>query len=84
MALPTAPVTLNLEQIAELNKKLSALRHDVNNHLMLIMTAVELMRIKPEGAERLLKMVSEQPQKIGATVTQFSIELESMLHITPS
>ena len=82
MALPTEPVTLNVAQIEELNRKLSMLRHDVNNHLMLIMTAVELLRLKPESGERMLNMMAEQPQKIGAAITQFSGELESALRIT--
>jgi hypothetical protein len=82
MALPTEPVTLNVVQIEELNRKLSALRHDVNNHLMLITTAVELIRLKPENRERMLTMMGEQPQKIGGAITQFSTTLESALHIT--
>ena len=84
MALPIEPVTLNVAQIEELNQKLSTLRHDVNNHLMLIATAVELIRLKPEGTERMLTMMSEQPQKIGTAITLFSGTLESALHITRS
>ena len=79
MALPNETVTLNVTQIEELNRKLSTLRHDVNNHLMLITTAVELIRLKPEGGERLLNMLAEQPQKIGTALTLFSGELESAL-----
>lgn len=82
MALPTEPVTLNIAQIEELNRKLSTLRHDVNNHLMLIMSAVELIRLKPEGGERFLNMMAEQPQKISTAVTKFSSELESALRLT--
>ena len=79
MALPTETVTLSVAQIEELNRKLSTLRHDVNNHLMLITTAVELIRLKPEGGERLLNMLAEQPQKIGTALALFSGELESAL-----
>jgi len=82
MALPTEPVTLTVAQIEELNRKLSTLRHDVNNHLMLITTAVELIRLKPENGERMLTMVGEQPLRIGTAITQFSGALESALHIT--
>ncbi len=84
MALPTEPVTLTVAQIEELNQQLSTLRHDVNNHLMLIISAVEVIRLKPESAGRWLTMVGEQPQKIGAAITQFSGTLESALHITRS
>jgi hypothetical protein len=58
------------------------MRHDVNNYLMLITTAVELIRLKPEGGERMLNMMAEQPAKIGAAITLFSGEMESALHIT--
>jgi 23S rRNA C2498 (ribose-2'-O)-methylase RlmM len=82
MALPTEPVTLSVEQIEELNRMLSTMRHDVNNHLMLIMTAVELFRLKPENSERMLTMMVEQPQKIAANITKFAGELEATLRIT--
>jgi hypothetical protein len=82
MALPTEPVTLSVEQINELNQRLTSLRHDVNNQLSLIMAAVELIRRKPEGSERMLAMLVEQPHKISATLTQFSGEVEALLRIT--
>jgi hypothetical protein len=82
MALPTEPITLSVEQIKELNLKLTTLRHDVNNHLSLIMAAVELVRRKPEGAERMLAMLVEQPHKISETLAQFSIHIDDALHIT--
>jgi hypothetical protein len=81
MALPTEPVILNVEQINELNQKLVTLRHDVNNQLSLIMAAVELIRRKPEGSERMLAMLVEQPHKIADSLTQFSGEMEAALCI---
>src|SRR5437773_220483 len=54
MGLPSQPVTLSIEQLDELNKKLSIMRHDINNHLSLIMAAVELLRHKPQLAERMM------------------------------
>jgi len=82
MSLPTKPITLTVEQLDELNKKLSALRHDVNNNLSLMMAAVELIHRRPETAERMLAALTEQPQKIAGTVAQFSRELEKALGIT--
>jgi hypothetical protein len=82
MALPTEPVTLSVEQISELNRKLSMLRHDVNNNLSLIMAAVELLRRRPEGAEKMLVMLVEQPHKISESITKFSGDMESTLRIT--
>jgi hypothetical protein len=84
MPLPNEPVTLSVEQIHELNQKLAVLRHDVNNQLSLIVASVELIRRRPEGAERLISMMVEQPHKISASITQFSGDMESALHITRS
>lgn len=82
MPLPTEPVTLNVEQIGELNKKLADLRHDVNNHVSLILASAELLRRKPETAERMLASLGEQPPKILAAIKQFSNDLETALRIT--
>jgi len=82
MALPTEPVTLSVEQINELNRKFSVLRHDVNNQLSLIMATVELIRRRPESAERMLAMLVEQPHKISDSIAQFSGAMESTLRIT--
>jgi hypothetical protein len=82
MTLPTEPVTLTVEQIGDLNRNLSTLRHDVNNQITLIMAAVELIRRRPESSERLLNMLVEQPKKISEAIAQFSRELESALKVT--
>jgi hypothetical protein len=82
MALPAEPVTLSVEQINELNQKISTLRHDVNNNLSLIMATVELIRRRPETAERMWDTLEEQPRKVVESVSQFSRELEALLHIT--
>jgi hypothetical protein len=80
--LPKQPVTLNIEQIGELNKKLATMRHDVNNNLALMIAAVEIIRLKPESAERMWGGLAEKPHKIAEAVTQFSRELEKALGIT--
>ena len=84
MALPIESVTLSVEEITELNRKLATLRHDVNNHLSLIIAAVELIRRKPEGSERMLTMLIEQPQRIAVALTKFSGEVEAALRISRS
>jgi hypothetical protein len=61
MRLPTEPVTLSVEQVSELNRKLSDLRHDVNNKLSLIAASVELIRRRPEISARLLNSIDQQP-----------------------
>ncbi|HUA67613.1 MAG TPA: hypothetical protein VMA13_03615 [Candidatus Saccharimonadales bacterium] len=82
MPLPTEPVTLNVKQIGELNQKLADLRHDINNYASLILASAELLRRKPETAERMLASLGEQPPKIIAAVKRFSGDLEAALHIT--
>jgi len=82
MALPTESVTLSVEQIKELNEKLSKMRHDVNGTLTHLTLAVELLRLKPEDSERWLNLMAEQPPKIVADITKFSRDLEVALGVT--
>jgi hypothetical protein len=82
MQLPSQPVTLTSEQIGELNKKLSEMRHDINNHLSLIIAAIELMRYKPDSAERMMHTLVEQPPRVAASLAKFSAEFEHFLGIT--
>jgi len=82
MGLPTQPVTLSIEQLGELNKQLSTMRHDINNHLSLIMAAVELLKHKPALAERMMATLTEQPPRVTAAISKFSAEFERTLGIT--
>jgi aspartokinase len=82
MVLPSTPVTLTVEQVEDLNRKLSNMRHDINNQLSLIMAAIELIKQKPQIAERMFATLVEQPPKISASVVKFSSEFESALGIT--
>jgi len=82
MGLPSQPVTLTVAQIDDLNRKLSILRHDINNNLSLIIAAVEVIRFKPEMAEKMMATMVEQPPKIMAAVGKFSGEFESVLEIS--
>lgn len=79
--MPTEPVNFSVEEIRELNQKLSTMRHDINNNLSLIMAAAELIRHKPQMAERMLATLCEQPPKITATIGKFSAEFEQAFHI---
>lgn len=81
MVLPTQPVTLTVEQIAELNQQLSTMRHDINNDLSLIIAALELLRHKPQTAERMIGTLLEQPPKIAGSMNKFSEEFETKFGI---
>jgi hypothetical protein len=81
MDLPGQPVNLSAEQVEELNRKLSQMRHDINNMLSLIIAAVELIRTKPHMVERMVETVLEQPSRITASMAEFSGDFERMFGI---
>jgi hypothetical protein len=81
MTLPDKSVTFTAEQISELNRELSHMRHDINNHLSLMIAAVELIRHKPQSAERMLDTLSERPQQISESMKKFSAQFEKSFGI---
>lgn len=74
MGIPDNAVTLTSDQVEDLTRKLAHLRHNVNNHLSLIVAATELLRRKPELAARMTDSMSDQPQKIVEEIRKFSDE----------
>jgi hypothetical protein len=82
MGLPNHSVTLSSQQIEELNQKLSKMRHDIYNHLSLVVFAIEVLRSKPEMLERMTSTLSDQPPKITGDMAKFSVEFEQMFGIT--
>jgi aspartokinase len=82
MSVPNEPVTLSAEEVRELTRKFAALRHDVNNNLSLVTAAAELIRRRPETAERMWDTLAEQPHKVIEIITQFSRDLDAALRIT--
>ena len=82
MGLPRQTVPLSPEQVADLNRKVSDLRHNVNNHLALMVAALELIRRKPDMVARLVNNLTEQPQRILDEIKKVSHELERALKIT--
>jgi len=82
MRMPIKPVQLSVEQAQQLNEKLSVMRHDINNQLSLILAATELIRHKPQMADRMMATVTEQPPKITAAIAKFSEEFEQALGIS--
>jgi hypothetical protein len=81
MGSPIQPVTLSAEQVTALSKKLSTLRHDINNNLTLIIAALELIRYKPDMAEKMIATMIEQPMKISTAMGKFSEDFEKALEI---
>ena len=81
MGSPTGPVTLTIEQIDDLNKKLSTLRHDINGDLALVVASAELVKLNPASAQQRLKLLLDQPDKIRKKMDQFSLDFEKALGI---
>lgn len=81
MILPSQPVTLAVSQIDQLNQQLSHLRHDINNQLSLLMAAAEVIRRKPDAAERMSATFDELPRKITDAMLRFSAEFEKSFDI---
>ena len=79
MPLPEGPVTLTPEQVKELAKGLSHMRHEINNHLSLIMASAELLRLKPDMAEKLVKSIVDQPAKISKELKAYGDVLERIV-----
>jgi hypothetical protein len=82
MGSPDHTVALTSEQVRDIAERLSRLRHDVNNHLSLVVAAAEMIQHKPEMGPQLLPTLLSQPQKISDRVQGFSEFLEGTLGIT--
>ena len=82
MGLPHQTVPLSSEEVAELSRNLSDLRHNVNNHLALMVAALELIRRKPEMMDRMVNNLTEQPQKILDEIKKYAEKFEKLLKIT--
>jgi len=79
---PNVPKTVQPEQLEELSKKLSKMRHEVNNQLALIVAALELIRFRPEMRDKMLATISQQSPKIAEEIARFSTEFELFFGIT--
>ena len=82
MGMPNNPVTLTPEQLDDLNRALAKMRHDINNHLSLIVAATELIKFKPEMKDRVLGTLSDQAPKIVNEMQAFTRAFESTFGIT--
>jgi hypothetical protein len=74
-------VSLTPDQVLELNRQLATMRHDINNYLSLIMAASEVIRRKPESAERMSATLNDQPRKVIEAMQKFTTEFEKSLGV---
>ncbi len=82
MGVPDRSVTLAPAEVAELNRRLAEMRHNVNNLLALMVAATELIRRKPESAVRYVDNLCDQPQKVIDEIQRFSESFERTFGIT--
>jgi hypothetical protein len=82
MGLPSEPVTLNAEQLGELNRKLSNMSHDIRNSLSLIVASAELIKARPELYEKMMPRIADAPAKIQAAIEKFRADFEQTFGIT--
>lgn len=73
-------IRLSAAQIEELNKLLSHCRHEVNGCLSLIMSAMELIQLKPDTAGRMISTAVDQSKKIAQEIVHYSAEYERVMH----
>ncbi len=72
-------VHITAEQARELHKLLSDCRHNVNNCVSLIMSAMELAQLKPDSTPKMLKTAVDQSKKVTDEVVRFSGEFERIM-----
>ena len=58
------------------------MRHDINGSLALVVAALEMIRFKPQTAERMIATLAQQPPRIAEHLAKFSAEFERTLGIT--
>jgi hypothetical protein len=76
MEAPKQPITFTPVKLDKMVKRMSELRHNINNHLTLIIGAAELIRRKPEMIERMTGSLIDQARKIEEEMKRFSAEFE--------
>jgi hypothetical protein len=77
-------VHLTAEQARELHKVLSDCRHNVNNYVGLIMSAMELAQLKPDAAPKMIKTAADQSKKVADEVVRYSAEFERIMQTARS
>ena len=72
-------IHLEPDQVKNLGKSLSECRHNVNNSLAMIMSALELMQFKPEALEKLIGTAMTHSKQITGEFDSFATEFERIL-----
>jgi len=78
---PGQPLTLTVEEVQALQKRLADVRHNINNHLALIVAASELLARKPDAAIRVTAALKDPPDRIADELRQFQSDFEKALRL---
>ncbi len=70
-----------MEQVESLQKEFRKMRHDINNHLAVIIGSAELIRTRPEMTPTMLSNLAQKPADITAAMRAFSDVLNA--HLSP-
>lgn len=81
MGTPGQAISLTPEEVAALHKQFSDARHNINNHLALIVAASELLARKPDSAARVAAALKDPPDRIVEELRRFSSNFEQALQI---
>ncbi len=67
-----------------MHKLLSDCRHNVNNYVSLIMSAMELAQLKPDSSSKMMKTAVDQSKKVTEEIMHFSTEFERIMQAARS
>jgi len=81
---PLQPVTLTLMQVEELSRKLSEMRHNINNCLAVITATVEIANRKPEAGLRLMNNLTDLPSRVSEEMQKFSADWDRVCRMPPA
>ena len=75
--------TLSAEELTELQKKFSEIKHSINNALAVMMALSEMSQRRPDYSEKLASTVLTKAPQIVSSLQEFTQALNEKAGITP-
>jgi hypothetical protein len=76
--------TLSPEELAELQKKFSEIKHSINNALAVMMALAEMSQRRPDYAEKLATTVLSKAPQIVSSLQEFTQVLNEKAGVKPA
>jgi len=76
--------TLSAEELSELQKKFSEIKHSINNALAVMMALSEMSQRRPDYAEKLATTVLTKAPQIVSSLQEFTALLNEKAGIKPA